>query len=130
MVPMLIHDSDAGIHERVMDRVLLYELMHPDKVAGAEHLDCSIAHALVPAGESTLPHSLKKSTELYYILEGCGIMHIDSEMAPVHPGQIVLIPPGAIQYIRNSGNANLVFLCIVSPRWKADDETLAVDHTG
>ena len=129
MVPMLIRDSAAGIHERVMDRSLLYELMHPDKVVGAEHLDCSIAHAIVPAGESTLPHTLKKSTELYFILEGCGIMHIDREMAPVHSGQIVLIPPGTTQYIRNAGNVDLVFLCIVSPRWEASDETLVINHT-
>ena len=85
---MIIRDSAAGIHERVMDRSLLSELMHPDKVAEAAHLDCSIAHAIVPAGESTLPHTLKKSTELYYILQGRGIMHIDGETAPFIPDRL------------------------------------------
>lgn len=122
---MLIRDSTDSPHERVVDRTILSELLHPDKVAGAENLGCSIAHAIVPAGEESLPHILEKSTELYYLLQGSGEMHIDDEEAPVREGQIVLIPPGARQYIRNTGPGNLVFLAIVAPKWQADDERLA-----
>jgi oxalate decarboxylase/phosphoglucose isomerase-like protein (cupin superfamily) len=42
----------------------------------------------------------------------------------VHAGQIVLIPRGRSQYIRNTGTGNLVFLCIVTPKWQAADEEL------
>ncbi len=122
---MLIRDSTDSPHERVVDRTILSELLHPDKVAGAGNLGCSIAHAIVPAGEESLPHILEKSTELYYLLQGSGEMHIDDEEAPVREGQIVLIPPGARQYIRNTGPGNLVFLAIVAPKWQADDERLA-----
>jgi len=122
---MLIRDVADFPHERVIDRSLLCELLHPDKVPGAGDLSCSVAHAIVPPGESTLPHVLKRSTELYYILSGAGEMYIAGEHAPVHPGQIVVIPPGAEQYIRNTGRADLVFLCIVAPKWQADDETLS-----
>ena len=52
-------------------------------------------------------------------------MHIDGEVAPVCPGQVVYIPPGARQFIRNIGQKDLVFLCIVTPPWKEDDEELA-----
>ncbi|MDO8873069.1 MAG: cupin domain-containing protein [Methanoregula sp.] len=100
------------------------ELLHPDKVAGAQALECSIAHAIILPGESALPHLLKKSTELYYILEGLGEMHIDNESAPVSPGQCILIPPQARQWIRNTGKENLVFLCIVVPKWQEIDEFL------
>ncbi|MFA4860168.1 cupin domain-containing protein [Methanoregula sp.] len=121
---MIIRDiADCG-HERVIDRSLLCELLHPDKVSGAGSLGCSIAHAIVPPGESTLPHILGRSTELYYILSGTGEMHIGFEHGEVHPGQIILIPPGARQYIRNTGPGDLVFLCIVAPKWQADDEVL------
>jgi mannose-6-phosphate isomerase-like protein (cupin superfamily) len=72
-------------------------------VPGAQRLRCSVAHAIVPSGESTIPHILKVSTELYYILEGHGEMHIDNRSSPVHPGQIILIPQGRPQYIRNTG---------------------------
>ncbi|HNX18329.1 MAG TPA: cupin domain-containing protein [Methanoregula sp.] len=122
---MLIRDITTCPHERVIDKSILCELLHPDKVNEAHDLTCSIAHAIVPAKEATLPHMLKKSTELYYILEGTGTMHIDGETAPVRPGQIVLIPPGTNQFIQNTGKYDLVFLCIVSPKWQAADETLA-----
>ncbi len=121
---MIIRDVTDSPHERVLDRSLLCELLHPDKVAGAQELGCSIAHAIIPPGESTLPHLLKKSTELYYILKGLGEMHIDNESAHVSPGQIILIPPQARQWIRNAGKEDLVFLCIVSPKWQAEDEIL------
>jgi len=121
---MIIRDSIRCPHERVIDRSVLGELLHPAKVAGAEVLGCSIAHAIVPVGESTLPHALRRSTELYCILEGTGEMHIGDEAEPVLPGQIVLIPPEKPQYIVNTGTQSLVFLCIVSPPWQADDEYL------
>ena len=121
---MIIRDSASCPHERAMDRSILCELLHPDKVAGAEGLACSIAHAIVPCGESTLPHRLHRSTELYYILEGTGEMHIDGEVRLVKPGQVILIPPLKVQHIVNTGSGDLVFLCIVSPKWQAEDETL------
>jgi mannose-6-phosphate isomerase-like protein (cupin superfamily) len=122
---MIIRDSAACPHERVIDRSILCELLHPDKVGGAEGLSCSIAHAIVRCGESTIPHRLHRSTELYYILEGRGEMHIDDGVSVVVPGQIILIPPTKVQYIENTGTGDLVFLCIVSPKWQAEDETLA-----
>jgi mannose-6-phosphate isomerase-like protein (cupin superfamily) len=121
---MIIRNIASLPHDRVIDRSLLCELLHPDKVTGAEALECSIAHAIIPPGEATLPHLLKRSTELYYILGGSGEMHINNETAPVSPGQCILIPPQARQWIRNSGKDNLVFLCIVSPKWLAADEIL------
>lgn len=121
---MIVRDSTTCPHERVIDRSVLCELLHPDKVAGAEGLSCSVAHAIVYPEEETLPHLLSKSSELYYILSGSGEMHIGDEMAPVLPGQIVLIPPGARQFIRNTGCTDLVFLCIVAPKWQEEDEVL------
>jgi mannose-6-phosphate isomerase-like protein (cupin superfamily) len=121
---MLIRDSATCPHERVMDHSVLCELLHPDNVAEASDLSCSIAHGIVPGGESTLPHNLQKSTEFYYILQGTGSMQIDGETSPVHPGQIVMIPPGAIQHIHNTGTCDLVFLCVISPKWQAHDEVL------
>ncbi|WP_321505616.1 cupin domain-containing protein [uncultured Methanoregula sp.] len=121
---MIIKDTAKCRHERVIDRSLLCEILHPDKTTGAEGLGCSVAHAIVPPGESTLPHILNTSAEIYYILSGVGEMHIGPEHEQVHGGQIILIPPEARQYIRNTGPWDLVFLCIVAPKWHADDESL------
>jgi len=101
------------------DNSLLRELLHPDKA----DLDIrySLAHAIIQPGQTTMSHSLKTS-EVYYIMEGEGMMHIDDETARVRPGQAVYIPPNSRQYIRNIGNTDLVFLCIVDPAWRKEDE--------
>lgn len=101
------------------DEAYLRELLHPDKeTLGIRY---SLAHAVVGPGRSTLPHRLAAS-EVYYILSGEGIMRVDDEARPVRSGQAVLIPPGAVQSIENSGGADLAFLCIVDPAWRPEDE--------
>jgi mannose-6-phosphate isomerase-like protein (cupin superfamily) len=51
-------------------------------------------------------------------------MHIDDEIQQVEPGDAVYIPPNAKQFIRNSGVEPLVFICIVDPAWRNEDETV------
>src|SRR3989338_4748201 len=88
------------------DNTALRELLHPDKAN--LKLRYSLAHAVIKPGKTSREHRLKTS-EVYYILEGTGIMHIDDESAPVHPDQAVYIPPQANQFIYNSGNSDLKF---------------------
>ena len=71
----------------------------------------------------TARHRLK-SSEVYYILEGEGEIYIDDESRRVTQGQTIYIPPGAVQRIRNTVDAELVFLCLVDPAWKAEDEEI------
>ncbi len=101
------------------DLTILRELLHPDR-ANLE-IRYSLAHAVVKPGKSSLPHKLKTS-EVYYVLEGDGIMHVDNESAKVHSGQTVYIPPNSFQYIQNTGDSDLKFLCIVDPAWRPEDE--------
>ncbi|MEP9409924.1 MAG: cupin domain-containing protein [Candidatus Brocadia sp.] len=101
------------------DNTILRELLHP----GKENLKIrySLAYATVKQGDTSYRHKLK-NPEVYYILEGEGIMYIDNETAEVRPGQAIYIPPDAIQYIRNTGQNDLKFLCIVDPAWRPEDE--------
>jgi mannose-6-phosphate isomerase-like protein (cupin superfamily) len=101
------------------DNCMLRELLHPDKAK--LELRYSLAHAIVKPGDTTWAHRLRTS-EVYYIIEGRGIMHIDDESAPVSPGSTVYIRPGARQCITNSGATDLKFLCIVDPAWRKEDE--------
>ena len=105
-----------------MDETTLCELLHPAK----EEVDlgCSIAHAILEPGKSSLPHKLGKSVEIYYILEGNGHIHINDEEEIVQSGQAIYIPPNAHQWIENIGNDDLKFLCIVTPPWTKYDEEL------
>ena len=53
------------------DSTRLRELLHPDKQPLA--LRYSLAHATLPVGETSQPHSINTS-EVYYILSGRGEM--------------------------------------------------------
>ncbi|MBW4418092.1 MAG: cupin domain-containing protein [Myxacorys californica WJT36-NPBG1] len=106
------------------DGTRLRELLHPDKQA--IDLRYSLAHAIVAIGETSIPHALTTS-EVYYILSGTGVMHIDDEAQSVKPGDMIYIPPNARQYIHNSGDEALVFICIVDPAWRKENETIFQD---
>jgi mannose-6-phosphate isomerase-like protein (cupin superfamily) len=106
---------------RAGDASFLQELLHPAKES--LDIDYSLAHAVVGPGEKTLPHRLK-SAEVYFILAGRGLMRIGDEQAEIETGQAVYIPPGEIQSIENIGAAELSFLCIVDPAWRAADEEI------
>jgi mannose-6-phosphate isomerase-like protein (cupin superfamily) len=116
MIIRHLHDCPAFT---AGDNCTLREILHPDKSELA--LRYSLAHAVVAPGQTTWLHSLRTS-EVYYITSGEGIMHIDGESRPVLPGDTVYIPPTAKQQITNTGTADLVFLCIVDPAWRKEDE--------
>ncbi|HEY9619896.1 MAG TPA: cupin domain-containing protein [Crinalium sp.] len=105
------------------DGTLLRELLHPDKQP--LELRYSLAHAIVPVGQISTLHSLTTS-EVYYILSGTGEMYIDDEVRPVEAGDAIYIPPNAKQRIRNTGTEPLVFICMVDPAWRKEDETIYV----
>lgn len=101
------------------DDSILRELLHPDKTD--VNIRYSLAHATVRPGERTKPHRLR-TTEVYYILTGRGLMHIDGEVSEVGADCTVYIPPGSMQHIENIADDSLVFLCIVDPAWRHEDE--------
>jgi mannose-6-phosphate isomerase-like protein (cupin superfamily) len=107
------------------DGTLLRELLHPDKQPLA--IRYSLAQAIVPVGQTSLPHSLTTS-EIYYILSGQGQMTIDQTMQAVEPGDVIYIPPNAKQFICNIGAEPLIFICIVDPAWRQADETIHADE--
>ena len=92
---------------------------HIIEVANHEHdPQVSIARARVEPGTVTRWHSLIDTWERYVIIEGEGIAEIGAlEPATVSAGDVVCIPPGTRQRIRNSGNRDLVFYAICSPRF-------------
>ena len=101
------------------DSSLLRELLHPDKADLQIHY--SLAHASVEVGQATKPHRLR-SSEVYYILSGQGLMYIDEQSFEVDSGCAVYIPPNSTQYVENTGDSDFKFLCIVDPPWREEDE--------
>ncbi len=86
-----------------------------------EDPELSIARARVEPGITTRRHRLRGITERYLILQGTGVMEVGS-LPPkeVRPGDVVYIPPGCPQRIRNSGTEDLIFLALCTPRFQPD----------
>jgi mannose-6-phosphate isomerase-like protein (cupin superfamily) len=95
------------------ERCHILELSNsPDDVA------VSIARARVEPGVTTRWHRLTGIVERYVILEGVGSVEVgDVPPQPVAPGDVVWIPAGQRQRIRNVGESDLVFLAICTPRY-------------
>ena len=123
---MLIKNPENCKHFKAMDETSICELLHPDREEKDLKMDFSIAHAILKPKESSVPHRLKTSVEIYYILEGRGLMHIEDEFKEVNPNQIIHIPSNAKQWIENVENSDLKFLCMVCPPWKVEDEELCL----
>ncbi|MFT3734731.1 MAG: cupin domain-containing protein [Rhodocyclaceae bacterium] len=82
----------------------------------------SIARARVRAGGVTRWHRLRGIAERYVIQSGSGIVELGDPANPtqqqvVGPGDVVLIPPGCAQRIRNTSGNELVFLALCTPRF-------------
>jgi mannose-6-phosphate isomerase-like protein (cupin superfamily) len=101
------------------DRTRLRELLHPARDAVA--MRCSLAEARLAPGERSRSHKLKTS-EVYYLVRGSGMMHIGNEAAEVTTGDAVYIPPNSNQWLENTGREEIEFLCIVDPAWRPEDE--------
>ena len=83
----------------------------------------SIAHCTINPGKTSKPHTMKTS-EVYYILEGKGIIHVDEEQKQVTKDESIFVAPNSRQYLENNGEIDLVALCIVDPAWKQEDEVM------
>ena len=107
-----------------LDDTKVREILNPKHESRSLTLNYSLAHAIIKPGEKSLPHKFHEASEVYYILKGKGLMHIDDESAEVSPGDTIYIPPLAIQWIENTGVDDLEFLCIVDPAWQPNAENL------
>lgn len=105
-----------------VDGSLLREILHPAKQPVKIHY--SLAHAILNPVQKTIPHVLKHA-EVYYVLSGHGTMHINDETKDVSANDAIYIPPGKVQFIENTADDNLEFLCIVDPAWKPEIESVA-----
>lgn len=94
--------------------------------------DLSLARARVAPGTRTRLHRLRGITERYFILRGTGAAEIGGR-APteLRPGDVATIPPDCDQRITNTGEEELVFLALCTPRFRSDaysDTDPAVDE--
>ena len=81
----------------------------------------SIARARVEPGVVTQLHRLRDVEERYLIVQGTGTVNVGELGAiTVMAGDIVVIKSGVAQQITNTGNEDLIFYCICSPRFSPE----------
>ena len=102
----------------------LSEVIHPDNDRTASGF--SIARASIAPGQSTKPHYLD-FVEVYYLLSGQGLMHLDDAVFEIGAETCVYIEPGTRQWLENpSQDQKISFLCICHPAYDpSGDHTLA-----
>lgn len=80
--------------------------------------DISIARARVKQGVTTAWHKLQETDERYIIVDGKGVVEVgDLKPIEVNRGDVVRIPAGTPQRIKNIGNSDLIFFVVCSPRF-------------
>ena len=97
------------------------QYFHPHNTLNG--INYSLAQFTLGSGKKSKLHKMS-SSEIYYILDGSGILHVDGESHYLEKDDSAYVPPNSKQFIENIGTNDLKFLCIVEPAWKADDEVL------
>jgi len=85
----------------------------------------SLAEATIPPGGATQPHHHALTEEFYCVVEGSGRMRVGEEERDVRVGDAILIPPGTVHTLRNTGTGPLRILCCCAPPYDHDDTYLA-----
>lgn len=112
------------MHPKIVKANFPNEYLTPERCYIAENFsdkDVSVARATVKPGVTTKAHHLKKIQEIYIITAGEGKMTF-SGLQPtlVSAGDVIVIPAGASQKITNTGQTDLVFYCVCTPRFTED----------
>ncbi len=94
-------------------------LVTPENAA-TRHFDFRISHYAPAAfvGE----HVHKVQEQIYYVLEGEGMLTLDDDQHLMRAHDYVFVPPGVRHSFTNTGLTGLVFLVITTPA--SDDEEI------
>ncbi len=88
----------------------------------------SLAEATVPTGGETTEHYHRVTEEIYLFTAGRGRLRVDGEERDVRPGDCVVLPPGAVHKVWNTGDEPLRLLCCCAPAYTHEDTVLTEDE--
>jgi mannose-6-phosphate isomerase-like protein (cupin superfamily) len=85
---------------------------------------CSLAEELLPPGAAVTPHHHEELEEIYYILEGAGLMTIGDETQPVGTGDAIYIPRNRRHTLTNTGQTTMRLLLVCGPAFYFEDHRI------
>jgi len=87
-----------------------------------DNKELSIALVRVEQGVTTEWHALKNTSERYLIFNGKGLVELEGIPAKeVSAGDVVEIPADCYQRITNTGNSDLQFYAVCTPRFRPEN---------
>jgi len=98
---------EAPAHHSAFSKLLVNE-SH-----GSKYFDFRIS-SYQPKGYCE-PHTHDIAENIYYILQGTGIVELEGVRHLVGPGKVVFVPPGVEHAIANTGFEDLIFIVAASP---------------
>ena len=63
-------------------------------------------------GQATRGHNHPGQEEVYFFVQGTGVMIVDEQKFRVAAGDVILIPDGAFHKVVNDGEMHLLFNCV------------------
>lgn len=85
-----------------------------------ESPEASLALVRVEPGVTTRLHAVNDVIERYIVLSGEGIVEVGGASAPIVSGDRVIIPPGVAQRVTNTGQDDLVYYELCTPRFRQE----------
>jgi mannose-6-phosphate isomerase-like protein (cupin superfamily) len=96
----------------------LSKILVSDKTPGARYLDFRISSYEPKAYVQRHAHEAKE--QIYYFVEGEGLLELGEERQIVRPQSFVFIPPKLPHALHNTGLGRLVFFVITTPLSRPD----------
>ncbi len=87
----------------------------------------SMAHVLMNKGNVSLWHQHSRMSEVYFILEGEGILYYGDNVLQVEKGAYLVIPPNTPHKLRNTGKSDLKHLVFAIPPFDPEDVEILDD---
>lgn len=82
--------------------------------ANAPTSNIYVVEIFTPGG-ATPPNSHSEAHEFFYVISGEGIASSDGESLPVRTGDAILLNPGSVHVVENTGTAKLYTLTVMTP---------------
>ena len=79
----------------------------------SEKMFCDV-YAVSP-GQEQKPHVHEGCDKIYYVIEGCGLFKIASELREVGEKNVVYVPSGVEHSVKNDSGGNLTLLVMMTP---------------
>lgn len=104
---------------RTKDKTEIRELFNASVAPG---LGLSLAEASLPAGLKSAEHHHPDFDEIYYCLDGTGVLFINGRPDSFTPRSFYLLPRGASHYL--AAESDLRLLCICQPGYSHEGTEL------